>query len=254
MTTAPDSLSDDAFLGDALQVLQPKSGYRAGVDAVLLAASVATKGSTKVLDAGAGVGVVGLCVARRLSAARVTLLERDPVFGELARRNAERNDLSSRVDVVEADITARADRLRALGIADERFDVVLANPPYHDTARGTRSKQQLKDAAHAMPAGDLERWIRSLTRVTRAGGILTLIHRAEAVSGLLAAMQGRFGAITVKPIYARTGTPAIRVLVSGVKGSRAPLQIRPPLVLHATGNAFSAEAEAILRKGAGLPM
>ncbi|MBN9278626.1 MAG: methyltransferase, partial [Hyphomicrobium sp.] len=87
------ALTDDAFLGGALAILQPAEGYRAGLDAVLLAAACgaqAGKGA-RVLDAGAGVGVAGLCVARRVVDAHVTLVEREPVLAEIARRNAARN-------------------------------------------------------------------------------------------------------------------------------------------------------------------
>jgi hypothetical protein len=77
-TSSPIETTCDAFLGGALQVRQPKAGYRAGLDAVLLAASCCQfdAGVVRVLDCGAGVGVVGLSVARRLRNAHVTLIER----------------------------------------------------------------------------------------------------------------------------------------------------------------------------------
>ena len=73
------SRRDDAFLGGALRILQPQEGYRAGLDAVLLAAAAPVRASRKdrVLDVGAGVGVVGLAVAQRMHRAHVTLVERD---------------------------------------------------------------------------------------------------------------------------------------------------------------------------------
>ena len=61
-------------------MLQPQNGYRAGLDAVLLAAAAPATPGIRVLDVGAGVGVVGLAVARRIADAHVTLVERDPLL------------------------------------------------------------------------------------------------------------------------------------------------------------------------------
>ena len=72
-------LTDDAFLGGELHILQPKSGYRAGLDAVMLAAAV-PGGCACVLDVGAGVGAAGLCLARRDPKVRLTLLEKEPAL------------------------------------------------------------------------------------------------------------------------------------------------------------------------------
>jgi len=232
-------------------LLQPRKGYRAGLDAVLLAAAApvgdAPGRASRVLDVGAGAGTVGLCVAARAEHARVTLLERDPTFAELAGRNASRNGLHDRVHVMRA-------ALLAADLPPESFDHVLANPPYHAQHAGTRSARALKDVAHAMEAGDLDRWGRFLARMAAPGGSATLVHKAEALGDLLAALEGRFGAIKVLPVLPRPDEPASRIIVQGRKGSRGPLTLLAPLVVHEAGNAFTARANAILRQGAGLPL
>ncbi len=253
--TSPD-LTDDAFLGGALAILQPRQGYRAGLDAVLLAASAPIRAGRKekVLDVGAGVGVVGLAVARRAPRASVTLVEREPALARLARDNAERNGLSSRVRVVEADVSRRLEELEQLAAEAESFDHVLANPPYNPQGAGTVSVEALKAAANVMPDGNLARWARFMAAMARPGGTATMIHRADAVGEVLQAFAGRFGDLVVFPLYPREGASASRVLVQGRKGSSAPIELRPGLVLHGPGNGFRPEVEAILRHGAGLPL
>lgn len=248
------AVTDDAFLGEALHVLQPKAGYRAGVDAVLLAAVVGGEGALEVLDAGAGVGVVGLCAARRLAGVRVTLLEREGELVELARQNTVRNLLEDRVTVTSGDVTGKAELLRQAGLREETFDVVLANPPFHAVGDGTASDKPLKAAAHAMARDQLDAWVRFAARMARPGGCFTMIHKADAVADILAAFAQRFGGVKVKPVYPREGEAAIRVIVQGIKGSRAPLEIRPPIVLHGAGHAFTPEITAVLREGAPLAM
>lgn len=253
--TAPQ-VTDDAFLGGALSILQPRSGYRAGLDAVMLAAAVASDSirPLRVLDVGAGVGTAGLCVARRLPAAEVVLLERQPQLAALAAENIRRNDLHERVQVVAASVGAPAAELRAAGLAEESFTSVIANPPYHDADAGTLPPDAGKASAHAMAEDELQRWGRFLARMAAPRGAVTMIHKAEALPRVLAALDQRFGAIRILPLHPRAGEPAHRVIVQGIKGSRAPLQLLAGFVLHGDGNAFVPAAQAILRDGAALPI
>jgi tRNA1(Val) A37 N6-methylase TrmN6 len=251
---AERSVTDDAFLGGALRILQPKDGYRAGVDAVLLAASAPVKSGRRerVLDVGAGVGVVGLAVARRIADAQVVLVERDPRLAELARANVERNGLSQRVRVVEADVERPLSGQPAIAALAESFDHVLANPPFHTEGRGTAAADTAKAAANAMAEGSLIGWSRFLAAMACPSGTAAVIHKAEALAALLAACEGRFGALEVMPIHPRRDATAIRVIVRGIKGSRAPLSLLPQLTLHGDDNAFRPEIERVLRVGAGL--
>lgn len=256
MTLSTDAaeITDDAFLGGKLNLLQPRSGYRAGVDAVLLAAAIpcAPGQSESVLDAGGGVGTVGLSVVRRCPEATAVLLERAPKLVELAEENVRRNDLSVRVRVFSGDLTASWSEMAGLGLAIESFDHIAANPPFHVDGKGTPSSDAWKSAAHSMPEGDLDLWGRLMARMAVSGGTATMIHKADALQAVLGALAGRFGAFKVLPVYPREGQAAIRVIVQGIKGSRAPLTLLPGLVLHGEGNGFTPAAQAILRDGAAL--
>jgi len=255
-THSRDEVTEDAFLGGALNILQLRSGYRAGLDAVMLAAAVPADAHVplRVLDVGAGVGTAGLCLARRVPFAQVVLLEKEPQLAALAAENIVRNDLAARVRVVAGVIGGGATDWRALGIIEESFGHVIANPPFHDTDAGTLPPDALKAGAHAMPGGELEAWARFMARMTAPGGEATMIHKADALARVLAVFEPRFGALRILPLHPRLGAPAHRVLVQGVKGSRGPLQLLPGLVLHAEGNAFTPAAQDILRAGAPLPM
>jgi tRNA1(Val) A37 N6-methylase TrmN6 len=249
-------VTNDAFLDGVLSILQLRSGYRAGLDAVMLAAAVPGDASQRlrVLDVGAGVGTAGLCVARRLPSAEVVLLEKQRELADLAAENVVRNELAARVRVVTADVGASAAELRANALADESFGHVIANPPYHDTDAGTLAPDALKAGAHAMDEAGLEVWARFMARMAAPGGAATIIHKAEALGRVLAAFDQRFGAIRILPLHPRVGTLAHRVIVQGTKGSRAPLQVLPGLVLHETGNGFTPAAQDILRRGGALTM
>lgn len=248
-------ISDDAFLGGRLQILQPRQGYRAGLDAVMLAAAVTQRGGAalRVLDAGAGVGTAGLCLAWRCSEARVVLVEREGALAALARENVLRNGLAERVSVAEVDLARAApDQLAGFGLADGSFDVAIANPPFHAEGAGTPAQNGLKAAAHAMAEDALADWGRFLARMVRPGGVALVVHKASALPDLLAVLARRFGGLTVLPIHSHAGEAAGRVLVSGVKGSRAPFRLAAGLVVHEADERFTAGAEAVLRHGRSL--
>ena len=256
LTSQASDLSDttrDAFLGGRLVVEQPSAGYRAGLDAVLLAAACPARAGDSVLDAGAGVGVAGLCVASRVPGARVTLVEREPDLAKLAARNARANALEAVVDVIAADLLAPLSQISGLAGRIGTFRHVLANPPFHETGSGTRATDPLKAVSHAMDAGTLHDWARFLAAMAKPGGSITLIHRAEAVGDILSALARRFGALDVMPVHPRRTTPASRVLIRGIKASRSPISLLPPLVLHEDeGPAFRPDIEAVLRDGCAL--
>ncbi len=196
--------------------------------------------------------IVGLCVAHRLPDVGVTMVERDGQLAALARRNVERNGFAARVGVIEADILRPLGEAPELAATAESFDHVLANPPFHVEGRGTAAGDPVKAGANAMPAGALDRWVRFVAAMARPGGWITLIHRAEALAEVLSALAGRFGGAVVVPLHPREGEPAVRVLVRAVKGSRAPLELRPGLVLHNADSSFRPRIAAALRDGAGL--
>lgn len=241
----------DAFLGGRFQLEQPKKGPRAGIDAMLLAAGVpvAADREETVLDAGSGSGAIALSLAARFPLAAVTAVERQPSMAALARRNAERNGLAGRLRVVECDLTQPLPALAALGLARHGFDHVVANPPYYDADRSRPSPSDDKSAAHRLAADDLAAWLGFLTNMAAGKGTLSLIHVPERLPELLALIGRRFGALKVAPVFARPGEPAIRIVLQGVKGSRAPLRLLPGLTLQDATGGYGPQAEAILRHG-----
>ncbi|MFO1147739.1 MAG: methyltransferase [Alsobacter sp.] len=232
----PDGLP--LFAG-RVRLLQPRTGHRAGTDAVLLAAAAPLADVSTAVDLGAGVGAVGLCYAADNRTAQVRLLELDPDAAGFARENIALNALGDRVTVEEGDALAVA---RDAGLAD----LVLTNPPY--LAAGRARSVEAKQRAHVMPEGGLEAWVTAALRRLSPRGRLVMIHRAEALPDILRALEGRFGRVSVLPVQPRAEAPAIRILVHAVKGSRGPFRLLPPLVLHEATGDFTPLAAA-LHKG-----
>ncbi|MBS7698284.1 MAG: methyltransferase [Chelatococcus sp.] len=247
-------MSVDAFFGGRLTLTQPRKGHRAGTDAVLLAAAAGDPRDGTVVDLGAGVGTIGLAIAARSPLARVVLVESETGLAALARHNGAANALDARVRVIEADVLAPARARHAAGLVSNMADLVVSNPPFYAPGRFRTSPDAVRSRAHAMDDNLLDRWVRTAADLLKPRGRLVMIHRADAVALVLSALAGRFGAVSLMPVHPRDGEPAVRLLVAGIKGSRAPLSLRPGIVLHAPGGGFTAEMEAVNRGDALLTL
>lgn len=245
-----DTLTQDAFLNGRVMVLQPRNGYRAATDPVFLAASVPARAGQSVLELGCGAGVASLCVGARIGGLTVAGVEVQPAYADLARRNAGANSIE--MTVYDADLTALPATLR-----DQRFDHVIANPPYYG-AHGPSSRDTGRDRA-LREETPLDAWVDVALRRARDGGYVTFIHLSERLPDLLAGFMAR-ASVTVLPLAARAMRPARRVIVQARKGGRAPFVLLPPLVIHQGDthpgdcDHFTDGVRAMMRDAAALDM
>ncbi len=233
----------ERFLGGQVIVRQPEHGFRAGLDAVMLAAAVPARAGEDVLELGAGAGTTSLCLARRVADLRIKGVEIDPELVKLANENAVANEMSDRVRFVEADV-------HCLPQPQKRpYNHVLCNPPFHDELGETPP-----DPARAralQDKGKLSGWLTAGMKRTVSGGTFTLILRADRIGEALAALPDR--GVSIFPLWTRVGEAAKRVILQVRQGSRAPVEVLHGLVLHAADGKYTPEADAVLR-GAALDL
>lgn len=243
MTADPGAeLSRDGFLGGRLQLWQPRRGYRAAIDPVLLAAFAPAEPGMRALDLGCGVGTAALCLATRQPGLELHGLEAQPAYATLARRNSVENGVA--LVVHDGDLRRLPAELRTL-----QFDLVLANPPFH-AATATPAGDPGRDRALREAEAGLADWIDAGLRRLAPGGTLVLIHLPARLGDLLAALGRRAGAVEILPVAPRVGRPAERLLLRARKGSRAPLTLLAPFVLHEAdetgGGGYTRAAQAVL--------
>jgi tRNA1(Val) A37 N6-methylase TrmN6 len=242
-----DAVAEDRLLDGRVRLRQPTRGYRAGLDAALLAAACDAGPGQRVLEAGCGAGGALLAAAMRRPGARFTGVERDAKALGLAVENIALNGLGDRVDVLEGDVAVRFS-----GLGLEPFDAAFANPPFFDDASALRGPAPERRAAWMADDG-LAAWMGFLSKSVREGGTITLIHRADRLGDILALLAEKSGSVQVRPVHPFVDEPAKRVLVRAIKTGKAPLRLLPPLVLHDRGGEkHRPEVEAILRGEAEL--
>ncbi len=242
----PGPLTEDRLLGGRVKIRQPKQGFRVSIDTVLLSAAVPCGDGDRVLEPGAGVGGAALTLVARVPGCSVVGLESQRGLVGIAGENVRLNGMSERVDIVMGDLVNLPSRL-ALGA----FDQVMMNPPFNEAGRTHAPAEASRAASHVEGEARLEDWIAFGISMLRGMGTMTLIHRADRLADVLAAIQGRAGEVVVFPLWPRRdGSPAKRIIVRARRGTAAPLRIAQGLVLHEEDGSFTPEADRILHGGA----
>ena len=241
-----EAFTADAFLGGRVTVLQPKTGFRAGTDSVLLAAALDPAQTGEACEFGCGAGGALFPAAWRLKNAVFTGLERDPVMLDLARRGLEENAFGDRVGVQEQDIAAiPADW-------ENRFDLAFSNPPFFEAGK-IKPPGEGREGAYveSLPLKD---WIGAMLYTLKPKGRFVMIHRASELARILAAIERRTGEITVMPVRSFPGADAKRVIVKARKGLRAgSMRLLAGIDLYESkGGPRSPLIESITRDGADL--
>jgi tRNA1(Val) A37 N6-methylase TrmN6 len=252
MSDVATDTTEDAFLDGQLRLRQPKSGHRAGHDAMLLAAATVARAGDRVAEFGAGVGAAGLALARRVGDIDLVLAEIDPDLAALARDNASRNSIVA--DIVVLDVTSPAEAFASAGLKPDSVDAVLMNPPFNDAARHRASPDGSRAFAHVADSTTLEAWVHAARRILKSGGALTLIWRADGIAEALAALSKGFGSLAIMPVHANAGRPATRVLVRAVKGGKAPARVLGGLVLNDESGLPNKEVAEMLSGKRVLPL
>ena len=245
-------LTRDAFLGGRLHLWQPRKGYRAGVDPVLLAASLELESGQSLLDLGCGVGTAMLCAAARVPGVAVTGVEVQPGYADLARRNAAEAGIPA--EVFAADLRDLPPAVR-----QRQFDHVIMNPPYFDRTAGAAARDGGRDTGRG---GDtpLADWLDAGIRRVVPGGHLAIIQQTARLDAVLAALRGRMGSVLVQPLAARADRAPHLAIVQARLGGRGAFRLARAIVMHEgashdrDGDDYSPAVAAALRDGKRLPI
>ena len=234
-------MTEDTLLGGRVRLLQPARGYRIAIDAVLLAAAIDSRDGERVLDLGAGVGAVGLCLAARVPGCSIVGIELQPALAALAERNAALNDMASRMRTIVHDL---AQPLPDIGT----FDHVVTNPPYLSAAVADPSPDRIKALATVESSADLARWLAVAVSSAKPAGTMLVIHRSDRLDELVDGLvRLGWGDVTIKRL-----PPAARVLVRARRAAAPTRREAVPMILHRPEGGYTEAAEAVLRGAAPL--
>lgn len=235
----------DDFLGGKIRLCQPAKGYRAGLDAILLAAFVKAKDQAKILDVGAGVGAVSLSMAYHLPNTFITALEIQHDLVKLAHQNTLLNGFGDRVVPLEGDLFSSS-----ANIVPNSFDCVVTNPPYFDYGDSAKGRDALKADSRHLKTISIVEWVKACLRYVKPRGYFSLIYRASELDQILCALKPIMGEVTICPLWPAKGHEAKLVLVRARKGTKTGSKITAGYTLHEEDGSYTQMIENILRGNA----
>ncbi len=237
-------VTEDQILGGRVRLLQPAQGYRTAIDGILLAAAVDATPKSEILDLGAGVGTVGLClVARQQNVGSIIGVEQNSQLCNLARKNALINSVAEKVHVLEANI-----RDQTIMPSHRLFDQVMMNPPYlRQNQIGRRSSNLLRQQALYENGLSLDDWLKIAWNYVKSNGTITLIHLTQRLPDIFGFFDQKTCSIKIYPLWAGPHTQAKRLIIQITKGRKNPFEMCRGLVLHQESGHYSVAAENILR-------
>lgn len=231
------------LLNKRLLLHQFHNGFRSSIDAVMLAAACPAQSGETLLDLGCGVGTAGLCVLARVSDVNLTGIDIQEDHIHLAQKNAVENSLN-RANFICANVQNFILRDKNKNIL---FDHIICNPPYNDSAMYLPSPSKAKALAMGHAETGLQDWMDCANRNLKSGGSFTIIHKADQIDKIILAMNGRFGALEIFPLWPHAGEPAKRVIIRARKDRKTPVKFHAGLVLHLENGGYTPQTEEILR-------
>lgn len=234
----------DDLVRDDMRIIQRTDQFCFSLDSILLAHYVQIKAKERIVDLGTGTGVISLLLSA-LGAKDITALEINPIMVELAKRNVIANGKQHIIKVVECDYT-KARELYPTGA----FQSVVVNPPYREIGTGNTNSEPGKALACHEVGTSLSEVFHSAQYLLSYGGRLTMVHRADRLGDLIAIGREYYMEIKrIRPIYARVGHPACRILLEWKYGGHPEVIMEPPLFLHKEDGSYTDEILAIYGKG-----
>lgn len=215
-------------VNERLSLIRKTDGLTFGTDAYLLAAFLRPAPRGIAVELGTGTGIISMLCASKEYFRRITAVEIQKDFAELADRNVRLNGLEERVGILHAD-------LRDLVPSDigEEADAVFANPPYMRTDSGKRNESDYKYIARHEVCGGIGDFCACASRLLKHGGKFYCVWRPDRLSELMGALSvHRLEPKMMLFVHADEESEPSMVLVSATKGGAPSMRILPPLFLH----------------------
>ena len=243
-----NEFTKDSFLGGGIRIWQPKKGYRAGIDPILLAASVNVSAGQKVLDLGCGVGTASFAIGYRVKNVELYGIEIQKVFADLA-------DLNSKENGIELQVECSNISNLSYNITSKNFDHVIANPPYFDRKSSVRGINLSKEKSF----GDtlpISEWLKVAAKRAKPKGFVHFIVRSDRLMEIFTNMPNSLGSLVITPVISRKNENAKLTILHAKKNGRAGFIISSPIVLHPQKSdvreKYIPEVDKVLRNGASL--
>ncbi len=225
-----------------LKIIQSSKGYTFTTDAVLLANTVKAYRNERVLELGAGSGVISLLISQKTPAKEIVGIELQPRLADMATRSVALNNLTDRISIINCNM------LEAHKHLDKTFDVVCVNPPYMEFT-GSKEEATEIDICKREVNVTLKEVVAVASKMLKYGGRFYLIVKAERLTDLLSAMREyKVEPKTLIPVQPTLKKDIDTVIVEGRKNGGSGIKVLKPLVVCNEDGTYTEEVERMYRK------
>lgn len=218
-------------------IIQNKTKFCFGMDAVLLSGFARVKPGEKVIDLGTGTGIIPILLEAKYEGEHYTGLEIQKDMADMAARSVALNGLENKISIVEGDIL-NAEAI--FGLA--QFDVVTSNPPYMNDAHGLKNPDLPKAIARHEILCTLEDVVREASRLLRPGGRFYMVHRPHRLIEIITALTSyKLEPKRMKMVHPYVDKEANMVLIEAVRGGRSMMKVEAPVVVYRETGVYTDE-------------
>ena len=221
-----------------MRLYQPEAGYCYNSDSILLYDFIngfAPRG--RLLDVGAGCGVIGLLVARDNDKIELFGVEKQDVFINYIQKNAAENGIEYglyHMDFLDLD-------------ENLQFDYIVSNPPFYHDGASRSQDSMLYNARYSinLPVKD---FFKKAAQLLSPKGHFIFCYDAKQFALVCAALEEvRLRVVDVRFVHSKNDRNASLVMLHVRKNSKSLLNILPPFISFGEDK-VSKELEAIYKK------
>ena len=225
-----------------LKIIQNKKAFCYGIDSVLLSDFAKDiKANSKVLDLGAGNGIIGLLLCGKTELKNIIGIEIQAENCNMATRSIILNGLQDKFQMVNGDLK----KIENL-VPKESFDVVVSNPPYKRANTGVTNESKTKIIARHEVLCNLDDVIKAAFYALKEKGGLYIIHRPERIVDLIETMRkNRIEPKIIRFVQPKECKKPNLVLVKGIKYGNSFVEVEKSLIVYNEDGTYTEEINNI---------
>jgi tRNA1(Val) A37 N6-methylase TrmN6 len=200
---------------------QPQVGYCYNSDSLFLYDFISSfKPSGKVLDVGAGCGVIGLLVARDNGKVKLEAVEKQKEFIYYAKTNARVNQIEYKLyegDFLEVDF-------------DEKYDYIISNPPFYPDGVKQSQNEMLKNSRYVSNL-PMKQFFKKISQILNPHAHFIFCYDATLFGLVCVELEKvKMKVVDVQFVHSKNDRDASLVMIHARNGSKSLMKILPPFI------------------------
>ena len=225
-----------------LKIIQNKNWFCFGIDSVLLSGFASEiKKNSKILDLGAGTGILELLLSAKVEGAKIVGAEVQKEVADLAKRNIKLNNLENRIEIINENIKKIP--------LNMQFDAVVTNPPYKEKNTGLVNNNNIKLISRHEIEGNLEDFIYSASNVLKDRGTMYMVNRPERLVDIFEyCRKYKLEPKELQLVYSKVKSKPVLILIKATKNARRYLKVKEPLYIYDNDGNYTEDILKIYNK------